>query len=201
MDAVPDFLKEDQAEREELKLDDLAPLVELFKDRCDEVARLTEELERAKAAKNKLGREHIPEIMRYLGYTEIKLATGEKLKVKEEASVSIPEGKEQAFLDFLKSRNEEDIVKLQLWFSRMPNEQRETLLALLEANGFEPEVKEGVHQQTLKAYFKKLLGVGEEDREEGIKSGKYLHPDAVRDFASIFVYYDTSVSAPKGSRL
>lgn len=201
MSDVPDFIKEDQAEDQPVDANTLAALVRLFKDQKAEVDRLSAELADAQAVFNKTSREYIPELMRGLGYSEITLDTKEKLKVKEDASVSVPEEKERVFFDFLEQRGDQDIIKLNFAFPRMSGERRQFLMDLLTGNDFEFDFKEGVHPQTLKAYFKRLLGVGEEDRAEGIRSGKYLHPDVVKDFANIFTYYVTSITAPKGSKL
>jgi hypothetical protein len=199
MGDVPDFLKQDQAEEAARPHDltELAPLVTLMKEQKAEVERLKAELEEAEAAYKKTAQQDVPAVMNYVGYSAIELASGERVKVKEDAAVSVPEDKEAAFFKFLADRGDQDIIKLQFAFPRMPAAKRQLLFDLLDANEFEFEFKEGVHPQTLKSYFKKLLGVGEEDREEGIQAGKYVHPDVVRDFTQIFVYYVTSITAPK----
>jgi hypothetical protein len=199
---VPDFIKQDQEEeRDPLSLNDLAPLVQLFKEQKAEVERLTAELEVAEQALKRTGRDDIPEIMRYVGYTEITLASKEKVKVKEDASVSVPDIKEEEFFKFLADRGDQDIIKLNFAFPRMATVKRQLLMDLLDANDFEFTFKEGVHPQTLKSYFKKLLGVGEEDRAEGIRNGKYVHPDIVKPFTEMFIYYTTSITAPKANKL
>lgn len=198
MSAIPDFLAEDQAEVAPPALDTLVPLIALFKEQKAEVDRLTNELELATAALTKTSREEIPEIMNFIGYREITLANKEKVKVKEDASVSVPEDKETEFFKFLADRGDQAIIKTQFAFPRMSGERRQLLFDLLEANEFEDyEFKEGVHPQTLKAYFKKLLGVGEEDRAEGIRIGKYLHPDKVTGFTKVFTYFVTSITDRK----
>ena len=182
-------------------MDDLTPLIATLKEQKATVEALRAELDKAEKALQRTSREQIPEIMRYFGYTELALSTHEKVKIKEVSVASIPEDKEPMFFKFLADRNEQDIIKLQFAFPRMPAERRQLLFDLLDANEFEFEFKEGVHYQTLQSYFRKLLGINEEDRAEGIKSGKYLHPDAVKDFTSLFVYYETSITAPKGKEL
>lgn len=200
MEGVPDFIKEDQAEREPMDLNRLAGLIEVMKERKAKVTALKEELEAAEGLYKHTIQEDIPELMRYFSYSKIELATKEVVKIKEDASVSIPEGREQLFFKFLADRGEQDIIKLQFSFPRMPNDRRQLLFDLLAANDFEYEFKEGVHWQTLQAYFRKLLGIGEdpEVKEEGIRTGRLLHPDAVRDFAVVFTFWTTSLTAPKG---
>jgi hypothetical protein len=198
---VPDFIKEDQQEKEAPKLEDLMPLIDLFKEQQREVGRLTSELDAATKAMQQTSRDKIPEIMRYAGYTELKVATRDVVKIKEVSIVTVPEDKEQVFFRWLVDRNEQDIIKLQFAFPRMPAERRQLLFDLLDANDFTFEFKEGVHYQTLQSYFRKLLGVNEEDRAEGIREGRYLHPDAVKDFASTFIYYETTIKAPKATSL
>ena len=200
MDLTEQF-KKDQAEERVPDLTDLDPLIKLFKEQKAKVDALKDELEAAEAAFKHTARDEIPAIMNYLGYTELKLATKEKVTVKEDASVSVPEDKEPQFFKFLEERGEQDIIKLQFAFPRMSIEKRQLLFDLLDANDFAFDFKEGVHPQTLKSYFKKLLGVGAEDRAQGIKEGRYLHPSVVEPFTSMFIYYTTSITAPRGNNL
>jgi hypothetical protein len=202
MGDVPDFIKEDQAEVANTPptLTDLVPLILRLKEELAAVAQLEVDLELAKQTLKRTQRDEIPQIMNYLGYSELTLSTKEKVKVKQDASVTIPEDKEPLFFKYLADTNQQDIIKLQFAFPRMPAERRQYLFNLLEANDFEYEFKEGVHWQIQQAFFKKLLGIGQDDREEGIKSGKYVHPDKVKDFAEIFVFFTTSITAPKGDK-
>jgi len=202
MGDVPDFLKQDQAEEatRPVNIADLWPLIALLKEANERVDVLEAALKAAKKEQLGLSRDDIPEVMNKLGYRELTLTSKEKVTVKQDASVSIPEDKEALFYHFLEERKEDDIIKLQFYFPRMEPDRKQHLFDILEANDYVYEFKQGVHPQTLKAYFKKLLGVGEEDREEGIGSGKYQHPDVVRDFANIFVYYFTKITAPKGAK-
>jgi hypothetical protein len=202
MSDVPDFIKQDQAEEASgyVNITDLEPLITLLKEKNARIDELTAELAAEQKVQTRLSREDIPEVMNKLGYSELTLTSKEKLSIKQDASVSIPEAKEQLFYDFLKARGEEDIIKLHFAFPRMSIDRQQQLFEFLDGYGYVYEYKQGVHPQTLKAYFKKLLGVGEDDREAGIREGRYLHPDKVRDFTTIFIYYFTKLTAPKGAK-
>jgi len=58
---------------------------------------------------------------------------------------------------------------------------------------FEYDIKKDVHPATKKKYFKEILGLGQEDYEEGLKSGKYLKLSDIEIFAKIFKYHFTKL--------
>jgi len=98
-----------------------------------------------------------------------------------------------AFFAFLKERDEEDIVKLNIQFKKMPVEKQRELFDFLNGYEYEYESDRGVHPMTLKSYFKKLLGIGDEERAEGIAKGKYLRPEDVASVANVFTFFNTKI--------
>jgi len=141
----------------------------------------------------RLSQEEIPTLLSTYGLSEIKLKSGKKVIVKKNASVSVPDDKQEAFYAFLKERDEEDIIKLHFHFSRMPTEKMVALFTFLTEGEFVYDSDRGVHSQTLKKYFKELLGIGEEDQEEGIAEGRYLRKETVTDIVNIFIYFKTTI--------
>lgn len=194
--AVPDFLKDDQAEEDGADANDLArlsDLVGMLKETNADIEDLEEKLEALSARRKALAQTEIPDLMRSRGLSEVRLADKTKVIVSEELKVSVPDDKRAAFIAFLEKRQEDDIAKNVFYFPRMPPERLAYIKEFLEANEYEFEAERNVHPQTLKKYFKTILGVGDPDRDEGLKTGKYLAPAAVEDVASVFQYFETKL--------
>lgn len=191
---TPQFLMKQQPDIiGESELDQLNSLVETYCKLEDEIAKQEEALAALKSSFRVVAQERIPNLLRQHGLSDIRLKNGAKIIVKEDASVSVPEDKKQDFFDFLKERNEEDIIKLHLQFKKMPIEKQQALFEFLNNYDYEFEAERGVHPMTLKSYFKKLLGIGEEDRESGIAEGKYLRPQDIENVANVFIFFNTKI--------
>lgn len=171
----------------------LKRLVDQYKFIKSDIEEVELKLKEKKEYFNKLSQEEIPTLLNTFGLAEIKLVTGEKIKVKEDASVSVPDDKKEAFYAFLKERNEEDIIKLHFHFSRMPVEKMTELFSFLTEQDYDYSSDRGVHAQTLKKYFKELLGIGDEEREKGIVEGRYLRKEDIENIANVFVLYRTYI--------
>ena len=189
---TPDFLKKELTEGPGSDvLARLAGGIDGWRENEAEVARLEAELKRALESRRRWEQEFFPEMLGKYGLSRIRLASGEEISVSEDASVSISD--HAAFIKFLKTRGEEDIIKLQLFFSRMDDEDRARLYEFLMERGYDYDVKYDVHASTRKKYFRDLLGVGAQDREEGVQNGRYLRPEDVATFAGVFVVRKTRI--------
>jgi len=196
MPKTPKFLKE--VPRDSITKDALfrlKHLVEQYKLTETDIKEMELALAREKEYFNKLSQEEIPTLLSTYGLSEIKLESGEKVVVKENASVSVPAEKEQAFYDFLKNRDEEDIIKLHFHFARMPTEKMTGLFGFLTEQEYDYDSDRGVHSQTLKKYFKELLGIGVDriDREKGVAEDRYLRKEDVIDIANVFTFFSTKI--------
>jgi len=190
----PSFLLNKQPDAvDESELVQLEELVVAYKALEKHIAVQEEALSATKAAFKTVAQESIPALLNQHGLAEIKLRNGSKIIVKEDASVSVPDDKKLAFFEFLKERNEEDIIKLNIQFKKMPVEKQKDLFDFLNNYDYDYESDRGVHPMTLKSYFKKLLGVGDEDRAEGIAKGKYIKPQDVANVANIFTFFNTKI--------
>jgi len=191
---TPVFLQKagpDQVEDSELA--QLEELVKTYKTLERDIEEQEAVLAEKKAAFRTVSQESIPMLLNQHGLSELKLRSGDKIIVKEDASVSVPDTKKQAFFAFLKERDEEDIIKLNIQFKKMPAEMQQQLFEFLNNYNYEYESDRGVHPMTLKSYFKKLLGVGDEDRAAGIAAGKYLQPQDVEEVVNVFTFFNTKI--------
>lgn len=195
MDA-PKFLL--RAEPEPIAESELQQLENLVRDLLEanaEADATNAVLDKIKSRQDMLSKEAIPMLMNQHGFSELRLKSGVKVVVTEEASVSVPDDKKAAFYAFLKERGEEDIIKLLVQFGKMPVEMQQQLVDFLNAYEYDYEMEKGVHPQTLKSYAKNLLGIGEEKEavERGIASGRYLRKQDVEHVMSVFTFYKTKL--------
>jgi hypothetical protein len=196
MAAVPQFLSDIEEEEEGLAENELQQLENLVKRQLSyekEIAELEKKLEEKKNRLFKVSSEDIPNLLHQHGFSELRLRSGQKVIVVEGISITIPEEKEELFYAFLRERKEDDIIKLQVAFDKMPKAMKEDLFTFLSGYGYQYETKMGVHSKTKESYFKHLLGVGDENRAEGIKNGKYLTPKQIESFATAFSYFKTKI--------
>ena len=192
---VPDFLKGDAEPLEQDALAQLSALVDSYQSLESNIEDLELMLKEEKEKLRRVSQEAIPELLGQHGLSEVRLKTGAKVIVKPQVSVSVPEPKRTAFHEFLKKRNEEDIIKLQMQFERMPQEQIDKLFAFLNENSYMYASERNVHPQTLKKYFRELLGLDleEEERKEGVANGKLMRKEDLEAFASVFTFFDTKI--------
>jgi len=188
---APAFLKGQKTEVQDLKkLHDMAVR---YLELENEIEELNETIAEKKKQFNHYSQEAIPQFLLKNGLSEIKLDTGEKIKIKEDISITIKNDRE--FFKFLRERNEDDIIKTFFSFDKMESDKLNELCKFLNDEEFGYEMKKDVHAQTKKKYFKGLLGMGadKEDYEEGLLGGEYVRKEDVDGFVKIFNYYITKV--------
>lgn len=192
---IPEHLANASEEVTKDALMKLEGLVEQYEWYQEQIDVLEAQLKEKKQFFNKVQQEEIPNLLNQHGLSEIKLKSGKKVIVKEEASVTVPRKKEDEFYKFLESREEDDIVKLHFAFNRMEHEKVKELFTYLGERDFDYTAERKVHPQTLKKYFKELLGIGldKEERALGIKLGTYLRKQDVQDIANVFTYFKTTI--------
>ena len=193
--STPEFLMKDVTPGpiEADTLEQLKAYVDLYKEQEAAIKEAEAMLKEMKKSFTKTSQEHIPELLLSHGLTDIKLVTGEKIEVTEGISVTVEDN--DKFFQFLKERDEDDIIKMQVAFSRMESEAITALLAYLFEHDYDYEVKRDVAGQTKKKYFKELLGLGidEDEYKEGIEAEKYMRQEDLKDFAKLFVYHTTKI--------
>jgi hypothetical protein len=194
---TPDYLQGQQEEVLEDALARLSRLVDDFQDASKDVDEAEEALRLARERKNKLGGEEIPQLLRKNGLSSIRLSNGKKVTVRTNASVTVTD--EARFQQWLTLRREDDIVKLHVAFARMEPEKIERLFEFLGEKEYDFESERAVHPQTLKKYFRELMGIGvevnDEEREAMIAAGTWLRKEdpRVQEFAKVFEIYSTTV--------
>lgn len=144
------------------RLERAVDLAGLLLDQIEKERDAAQQLEKAKAARLRTEREDLPMLMEELGLSELTLDSGERITLKEDVFANITEVRAAAAMRWLTENNFSGIIKTQLKvdFARAEYDEALTALNLLKEEGYQPELKEGVHPQTLKAFVREQLEAG-----------------------------------------
>lgn len=173
------------------QLQELVDLVDHYKLLKHEIDAKQEEIDALKKAFNRVSMEEIPNILHSNGLSEIKLATGEKVVVKDDINITVDSP--SAFHGWLRDRGEDDIVKLTMAFDKMESNKRQALIGFLLEGDYTYDADNKIHWQTQKSYFKNLLGIGKKDYADGLQDGRYMQTNKLPSFVKIFPYNKTTV--------
>jgi hypothetical protein len=193
---TPDFLMDEKvvSEDQQLQVDDslaqLKGLADLYLDYESRIEELEQKLKELKKVYNDLGQSKIPELLLSTGMKMIALDDGRKISTKEDISVTVKD--EFLLYRFLVERGHEDIVKTQVTLGRLEDEDLTKILDAISDVGADFETERKVNAQTLKKYFRSMLGIDAElDRAPEIDESIY------KEFASVYRYYKTKVENTK----
>lgn len=113
---------------------------------------------------NYIAQEVIPNMLDELGMKTFELKDGSKITVKDFMSGSLPkeEDKFNTAIEWLKDNDLENILKtdVTLKFGKGEENLSQNAIGMLEEQGYEPEIKYGVHPQTLYASIRELTKEG-----------------------------------------
>lgn len=135
-----------------------AALLELQK----EVVSAEEKLKQAKERLRIVQEGQLPAALEQAGLSEIKLDTGEKVKVSTFYNCSIDAAKKDAAFDWLHENGHGDIIKhsVSLDFKKGEADMAEQAVAALVKEGFSPQDQTKVAPQTLKAFARVEVEAG-----------------------------------------
>ena len=124
-----------------------------------------EELSTRKEAARQLREESIPAAMMELGLNEVKLDSGEKVTIKQDVYASIPAAQRDEAYAWLEAHGFGGLLKTEvvLHFTRGEKSKAEALMQELQSEGYTPELEQGVHAQTLKAFLREQLEAANPD--------------------------------------
>lgn len=145
-----------------ISLDDMASLARALVDADAAVEDADQALKDAKERARVLREETIPSAMQELGLEELKLATGQKLSIKQEVYASIPAANKNAAFRWLNDNGFGGLIKIEVEASFGKGEQDAAVALYQELNirGLTASFNQGVHAQTLKAFLKEQLAQG-----------------------------------------
>lgn len=146
----------------ESNLEFLAETAKKLNDLKSELKRLEEEAKDVKRHIKTITEEVIPNYMRELGLSEVKLENGAKVTVKDQVFASIPKPVQDAALQWLDDNGHGSLIKneIKLNFAKGEDERAQTLRKILEDAGYEFNHTANVHWQTLRAFCREQLEQG-----------------------------------------
>lgn len=125
---------------------------------------LEEQLKEKKKELRHVAEVKLPEAMQSANLMEFVTATGYKISVSPFFQASISEANREDAFTWLKNNGHGGLIKNQvnLSFGRDEDQKADDTIEKLKQLGLSPEVKQGVHPSTLKAFVKEQLTAGKD---------------------------------------
>ena len=124
-----------------------------------EISQLEEKMKVLQERQESLSTVQIPESLRTLGLEEIKLSTGESVKVSKFYSCKIEPDKAEVAMDWLRNNGHGDLIKntITISFGKGEDDTAELAAQAIIKMGLTPEQKIFVHPVTLKSFVKEMI--------------------------------------------
>lgn len=130
-----------------------------------QLAELENQVSLTKEALRRVMEQDLPEAMDAVGMTEFKLDDGTTIKVKPFYAASIPEERKDEAFEWLKDHDFDGLIKADVTvkFGKGEFEVAQSFLNFIRGfneKAIEPDYKESVHWQTLRAFVKEQIEGG-----------------------------------------
>jgi hypothetical protein len=131
------------------------------------VAKAEDELDVAKKAFKQISETDLPEAMKVCGLKEFVTSSDLKITLKEDVNVGIAAPRREEAYSWLTDHDFGGLIKsdLSLHFSKDDLKKATKLAEQLTAKGFEVDLTQNIHYQTLKAFVKERMADTEADYE------------------------------------
>ena len=130
----------------------------------DDIAAIEDQLKKKKEEADHISSKVIPELLAEQGLSEIKLADGSRVSVKQEFRALIPkdESKREAAYQWLRDQGLADIIRndVSVSFGKGEDDKAQSLIDLAVENGYEPSQKSDVKWNTLTALYEERVKAG-----------------------------------------
>lgn len=181
---------EAQEQPEETTLEAIALYAEALEIKREEKAKLEVELAAVNKEVTKLEQVLLPETMLKLGITSLTLKSGKVVSIKEELSCSVVDY--EKLYDFLEEQGDGSLMKTSIEVGKLPqNVLNRVIRDLKEQYDIDGEGRMYIHPSTLKAYFKRLCGVGGDDQ------AKVPIASLDTEMVNTYTYYKTGIKSGK----
>ena len=130
----------------------------------DQIAASEDHTKTLKEKARELSQIIIPEMMKEMNVTKLKLKDGASIEVTNFYSARITPDKQEAAFNWLRENGLGDIIKndVTVTFGRGEDNKAMAYATLAKGQGYEPIQKIGVHAQTLKAVVRERTESGQE---------------------------------------
>ena len=129
-----------------------------------EIKDLEEQLKETKSRHRAVSELELPEAMQEANLAEIVLTSGSKISVKPFYKGYISEENREDAMAWLVDNNHGSLIKneVTLKFGKDEDEKATATVEQLKQQGLDPNVKQGVHPQTLNAFIKEQITSGKD---------------------------------------
>jgi hypothetical protein len=129
----------------------------------DWITKLEEKLVVAKANWQQIAEKQLPSALQEAGISEYKMVDGRRVASKQHIYASIPEARVNEAFQWLRDNDLDGVIKnvVMVDFVKGEDERVAELIKLIAEAGMQPQRKQTVHPQTLKALIR-------EQREKGV---------------------------------
>jgi hypothetical protein len=158
---MSDFIEEGDAASDALRR--ISQLAQLMVEQQRFVETLDAQLRDAKEALRRTETEDLPELMSELGLTQIKLADGSKVEVRQDLHCGISEARRAEAHRWLEARGFGGLIKTALSVDFGREERQAAIDAARTVAGAlhrDVSIEDAVHPATLKAFLKEQLALG-----------------------------------------
>lgn len=156
----------------------------------DELTKLEVQVKEKKKEITKLEQELLPEALISVGLSSISLSDGNTISISEEISCSVADY--ELLEKFLEEQGDDALLKSTLEVGKLPNNIMNMILRELK-NTYDIDAvnKTYIHPATLKAYFKRLCGIGTN------AEAKVPLAEINEDMINTYTYYKVAIKADK----
>ena len=140
-------------------LGEISALARMLVDYDREVDEAEAKLKELKEHARRVREESLPGAMEQLGLKELRLASGERIEIKQDVYASIPKDGQGAAFEWLEGNGFGGLIKTEVSvsFGRDERLAARELAETLVAQGLVADVSSSVHVQTLKAFLREQL--------------------------------------------
>lgn len=145
-----------------ISLDDMSALARALIDADAAVQAAESALKTAKERSRLLREETIPSAMQELGLEELRLDTGERLRVQQDVYAAIPAADKERAFDWLAEHGFGGLIKVDVraHFGRGSASEATQLAHELRGRGMDATCDQSIHPQTLKAFLREQIAAG-----------------------------------------
>jgi hypothetical protein len=147
-----------------MDLEDIARLGTTLNEANADVEQAERILAQKKQRVMRLVQDTIPCAMQEIGISEVKLDTGQKLKIKEEVQAKINNADKVTAFNWLEEHEYDGIIKTTITVSFNKDEMQRAvkLYDALQKKNYNLEFGRSIHSGTLKAFVRERMASGEE---------------------------------------
>lgn len=179
------YLANENFEIDPQQLSNLSERIKELRNIREDIESLEKKLKDLKNIESKISSEEIPEHLSKFGIDSIKLEDGQEVSIKEDIHVTLPKTnpvKREKMLEWISAHGGGGIIKDNL----IVQDPTEDIIDYTKDKNFSFERKKDIHSQTLKAFFREIIGM----KKNSIQK---VDLDEIPPEANFYIYKKTNI--------